>query len=64
MAGGLLGCKPDPSEGILGLDHAVLAVGFGKETGRHCSSTIEIETFEEQNIKIVKICWVATFLKG
>eukprot|EP00435_Cladocopium_sp_Y103_P061146 s257_g22.t1 len=23
--GGLLGCKPDPSEGILGLDHAVLA---------------------------------------
>lgn len=33
MAGGLLGCKPDPSEGILGLDHAVLAVGFGKETG-------------------------------
>jgi len=29
--GGLLGCKPDPSEGILGLDHAVLAVGFGKD---------------------------------
>ena len=30
-SGGLLGCKPDPSEGILGLDHAVLAVGFGKD---------------------------------
>jgi len=29
--GGVLGCKPDPEEGILGLDHAVLLVGFGKD---------------------------------
>ncbi|CAJ1328205.1 unnamed protein product [Effrenium voratum] len=29
--GGILGCQPDPSEGILGLDHAVLLVGFGEE---------------------------------
>jgi len=29
--GGLFGCKPDPSTGVLGLDHAVLLVGFGVE---------------------------------
>ena len=33
FGGGLLGCQPDPSAGILGLDHAVLMVGFG-EAGR------------------------------
>jgi len=31
--GGLFGCKPDPTKGILGLDHAVLLVGFGVEHG-------------------------------
>ena len=30
-SGGILGCQPDPSEGILGLDHAVLLVGFGED---------------------------------
>ncbi|CAE8665709.1 unnamed protein product [Polarella glacialis] len=30
--GGLFGCTPDAQSGILGLDHAVLLVGFGTET--------------------------------
>merc|ERR1711972_829360 len=29
--GGLLGCRPDPGLGVLGLNHAVLLVGFGME---------------------------------
>jgi len=29
--GGVLGCKPDEEKGILGLDHAVLLVGYGVE---------------------------------
>lgn len=29
--GGLFGCKPDPVQGVLGLDHAVLLVGYGAE---------------------------------
>jgi len=32
--GGLFGCKPDPDEGVLGLDHAVLLVGFGVQGRR------------------------------
>eukprot|EP00429_Kryptoperidinium_foliaceum_P020074 CAMPEP_0176049082 /NCGR_PEP_ID=MMETSP0120_2-20121206/24386_1 /TAXON_ID=160619 /ORGANISM="Kryptoperidinium foliaceum, Strain CCMP 1326" /LENGTH=380 /DNA_ID=CAMNT_0017382505 /DNA_START=45 /DNA_END=1184 /DNA_ORIENTATION=+ len=31
--GGLSGCKPDPDRGVLGLDHAVLLVGYGVEHG-------------------------------
>mmetsp|Transcript_548 Transcript_548/g.1152 ORF Transcript_548/g.1152 Transcript_548/m.1152 type:complete len:113 (+) Transcript_548:1-339(+) len=31
--GGVFGCQPDPGEGILGLDHAVLLVGYGEEHG-------------------------------
>jgi len=29
--GGLFGCKPDPDKGVLGLNHAVLLVGYGVE---------------------------------
>lgn len=31
--GGLLGCRPDPTLGVLGLNHAVVLVGFGSEGG-------------------------------
>jgi len=31
--GGLTGCKPDPDRGVLGLDHAVLLVGYGVQSG-------------------------------
>ncbi|OLQ09921.1 Cysteine proteinase RD19a [Symbiodinium microadriaticum] len=29
--GGVFGCQPDPGSGILGLDHAVLLVGYGQD---------------------------------
>lgn len=47
-SGGILGCQPDPSEGILGLDHAVLLVGFGEDPCVDAASKLRVIPVQQQ----------------